>query len=307
MPANIPVIEDILTRIKETYQPILPNCPAPLPQGFSKGDVSTLLRHIQVFVQLLVQNALLSGNARSIALLERVNEKMLLESASAPCRKVDLGALLPGVGPVELREQASLWQEPLLMYFMGGQYQGRRLGQPREAALQELRGLVPLADAKYLPCFETKPTKPRCRFSGLEDNLLYVGVSEHSSRNLRVLKELYLPEKECHEIKHRYKNLSCVKAEDSAIKRWRFKQRAPLTPAEEQTLLGAVARHGEKWPLIARYYLVDRSRSDLEAYWREFEPKKRKATVPDQDPPEVRFQGRRFRVIEGLTFEYDSL
>jgi hypothetical protein len=74
------------------------------------------------------------------------------------------------------------------MYFMGGQYQVRHT--------PGATGTHTTADAKHLPCFERPAHKASCR-------------------NLKVLKKLYLPEKECREIKHSYQNLSWVKAEDS--------------------------------------------------------------------------------------------
>ena len=43
--------------------------------------------------------------------------------------------------------------------------------------MKTIVSLIPLSDHKYLPSFETKPSKPRCKFSGIEDNLLYIGVS----------------------------------------------------------------------------------------------------------------------------------
>jgi hypothetical protein len=166
------------------------------------------------------------------------------------------------------------------MYFMGGQYQGRRL--------PGAMGTRATADAKHLPCFERPAHKASLPVLGAVGRLLYVG-QRALFRNLRVLKKLYLPEKECREIKNSYKNLSSVKVEGSReALAFQAAGVSPLLRSRPCWVQSpATTRSGPHSPLI------DCSRCDLEACLYKFGPKKRKATAPRPEPSKVQVKGQR--------------
>ncbi len=89
---------------------------------------------------------------------------------------------------------------------------------------------MPLRTPSTCPASRAQPTKPLAGYPGCRTAALRGSASIF--RNLRVLKKLYLPEKECREIKHSYYNLSCVKAEDSH-KALAYQAAGAPHPAEE--------------------------------------------------------------------------
>ena len=56
-------------------------------------------------------------------------------------------------------------------------------------------------------------TNNRRKFTYLDDNLLLVGLREYGYKEMDLIKKQYLPSKTTNEIKHRYKNLTCAKAD----------------------------------------------------------------------------------------------
>jgi len=82
-----------------------------------------------------------------------------------------------------------------------------------------------------------------------------------------VIKLRWLPNKSSSELKHRYKNLTCAKAMDNIIKRWKNQHALPLEDWEERQLARAVRWFGptqtNRWPIISRCFLPNRAPSFL--------------------------------------------
>jgi hypothetical protein len=78
-----------------------------------------------------------------------------------------------------------------------------------------------------------------------------------------LIRTQWLPSKTSPELKHRYKNLTCAKAEDNIIKNWKISHNLPLDDWEERQLARAVRWFGptltNRWPIISRCFLPNRS------------------------------------------------
>lgn len=74
----------------------------------------------------------------------------------------------------------------------------------------------------------------RRKFTLLDDNLLLLGLRTYGYKEMDIIKLLWLPNKSTSELKHRYKNLTCAKALDNIIKRWKNQHALPLNDWEER-------------------------------------------------------------------------
>lgn len=74
----------------------------------------------------------------------------------------------------------------------------------------------------------------RRKFNLLDDNLLLLGVRQYGYKETEMIRVQWLPTKTNNEIKHRYKNLTCAKADTNIIKVWKNTHNIPLTDFEER-------------------------------------------------------------------------
>ena len=68
----------------------------------------------------------------------------------------------------------------------------------------------------------------------MDDNFLLMGLRQFGYKEVEAIRNAWLPNKHHNEIKHRYKNLTCAKASDNIIKRWKYTHNIPLTDYEER-------------------------------------------------------------------------
>lgn len=69
----------------------------------------------------------------------------------------------------------------------------------------------------------------RRRFNYIDDNFLLLALKAFgSSKEFEAIRDNWLPMKNCNEIKHRIKNLTCRRSPDNMIKRWKFEHLLPL-------------------------------------------------------------------------------
>ena len=95
-----------------------------------------------------------------------------------------------------------------------------------------------LQDMEYSPQIETSMRQPlvfpfygnnRRKFSYIDDTFLFHAMREQGGiRYLDVIRDNWLPKKSTNEIKHRIKNLTCMRAPDNAIRRWKNIHSQPL-------------------------------------------------------------------------------
>jgi hypothetical protein len=77
-----------------------------------------------------------------------------------------------------------------------------------------------------------------------------------------LIRQNWLPNKSSAEIKHRYKNLTCAKAPDNIIKRWKLTNIMPLSENELKLLAKGIKWFGantNRWTLISRCFLPNRN------------------------------------------------
>eukprot|EP00347_Sterkiella_histriomuscorum_P003024 403365884 len=102
----------------------------------------------------------------------------------------------------------------------------------------------------------------RRKFSYVDDNFLLLGLRQYGYKEVEQIRDNWLPNKTTNEIKHRYKNLTCAKAPDNIIKRWKVTHNIPLNDNEEKLLAKAVKWFGantNRWVLISKCFLPNRS------------------------------------------------
>ena len=74
----------------------------------------------------------------------------------------------------------------------------------------------------------------RRKFTHVDDNFLLLGLRQYGYKEIELIKQNWLPNKTSNEIKHRYKNMTCAKAPDNIIKRWKNTHNVPLNENEEK-------------------------------------------------------------------------
>jgi hypothetical protein len=71
--------------------------------------------------------------------------------------------------------------------------------------------------------------KKRRKFDYIYDYLLMLGLTFHGKKNIDLVQRLWLDTKSISEIKHRIKNLTCMKAPNNVIKAQKFLSEVGLT------------------------------------------------------------------------------
>lgn len=108
--------------------------------------------------------------------------------------------------------------------------------------------------------------KKRRKFDNVDDHLLMIGLLTHGKKNIQTVQQLWLDSKSPQEIRHRIKNLTCLKAPDNIIKKWKNMNDSILTKHEFFLFLKGIQWFGikKKWSIISRYFLPERSSDYLE-------------------------------------------
>jgi hypothetical protein len=71
--------------------------------------------------------------------------------------------------------------------------------------------------------------KKRRKFDYIYDYLLMIGLTHHGKRNIEIIQRLWLDSKSVPEIRHRIKNLTCHKAPNNIIKKYKYYCDSPLS------------------------------------------------------------------------------
>ena len=110
--------------------------------------------------------------------------------------------------------------------------------------------------------------KKRRKFDNIHDHLLMIGLLTHGKKNIETVQQLWLESKTSQEIRHRIKNLTCFKAPDNIIKKWKTMNDSILSKHEFFLFLKGIQWFGfkKKWNAISRYFLPERSAEYLEEY-----------------------------------------
>lgn len=86
-----------------------------------------------------------------------------------------------------------------------------------------LRKYHPLIQDSYIPQ-AYQLNKVRCKFTPLDEDLLYQGLLKHGSKRLDQIQKEFLWEKTLKQIKNKYKNSICSHAQMNKIKQWKLNQ-----------------------------------------------------------------------------------
>jgi hypothetical protein len=110
--------------------------------------------------------------------------------------------------------------------------------------------------------------KKRRKFDNVDDHLMMIGLLTHGKKNIETVQQLWLDSKTPQEIRHRIKNLTCLKAPDNIIKKWKNMNDSILNKQEFYLFLKGIQWFGikKKWNVISRYFLPERSSDYLEEY-----------------------------------------
>lgn len=118
-------------------------------------------------------------------------EEILLNKTGRPVShsRINLTDFLPSKEKrepllVDLPPQVSIYQEPLL-YLMFHKTTHRQLfdaSLERSATKDMLKGLAPFVNPLYLPVEEETDSKPKGKFSALDDRLFLLGLIHYSSK-----------------------------------------------------------------------------------------------------------------------------
>ena len=115
-------------------------------------------------------------------------------------------------------------------------------------------------------CMNTFLNRKRKKFGNIHDHLLMIGLLTHGKKNIDLVQQLWLDSKTPQEIRHRIKNLSCLKASENVVKKWKNLNDTLLTKQEFYIFLKGIQWFGvkKKWNVISRYFLPERSSEYLE-------------------------------------------
>ena len=111
--------------------------------------------------------------------------------------------------------------------------------------------------------------KMRKKFNYIDDSLLLLGIYFHGKKNYEIIKQLWLPQRSNEEIKHRIKNLVCQNAPLNIIKKFKTMNENPLNQKDFLKFLKGIEWFGlkNKWNLISRYFLPERTSDYLENFF----------------------------------------
>ena len=114
-----------------------------------------------------------------------------------------------------------------------------------------------------------KKKKMRKKFNYVDDSLLLLGIYFHGKKNYDNIKQLWLPGRSTEEIKHRIKNLVCQNAPHNIIKKYKSMNENPLNAKDFLKFLKGIQWFGlkNKWNLISRYFLPERTSDYLENFF----------------------------------------
>lgn len=153
--------------------------------------------------------------------------------------------------------------------------------------------------------------KTRRKFDQIADHLLLIGLTHHGKKNLEGIQQLWLPSRSIEEIKHRIKNLTCQSAPDNLIKRQKTYNEEMLSIDDFKLFLKGIEWFGckNKWNVISKYYLPERSSDYLEELFKLLiEMKVFPAELDTTSNNEIKKNKKKYiKVNEDLIKEYQML
>ncbi|KAL4479267.1 hypothetical protein ABPG72_011479 [Tetrahymena utriculariae] len=270
---------------------------------FEKYHLQELVEQTEIMIQLLIQNIFLanteSTQQQTYNLLTKMIEKrdQVLARIGQDNKLISYGIPFEFFLNEESRAkdqqpqedfipQMSIFQSPLLNILpQMKNLLKQKNNLTKEQIVDQLGSdYSPFINKLYLPTFTSNFGKnsSRSKFTPLDDNLLLQGLTKYgSSQNMEQIRNIFLQEKQTQEIKHRYKNLICSKAQPNPIKTWKNNQYSPLSESEIKLFLKGLKWFGteHKFNTISKYFFQNNRSGNLleqEFYNKEKLNKKRK-------------------------------
>ncbi|KAL4432677.1 hypothetical protein ABPG74_004970 [Tetrahymena malaccensis] len=270
---------------------------------FEKYHLQELVEQTEIMIQLLIQNIFLanteSTQIQTYNLLTKLIEKrdLVLARIGQDNKLISYGIPFEfllneesrakdQLPQVDFIPQMSIFQSPLLNILpQMKSLLKQKNNLTKEQIVDQLGSdYSPFINKLYLPTFTSNFGKnsSRSKFTPLDDNLLLQGLTKYgSSQNMEQIRNIFLQEKQTQEIKHRYKNLICSKAQPNPIKTWKNNQYSPLSESEIKQFLKGLKWFGteHKFNTISKYFFQNNRSGNLleqEFYNKEKLNKKRK-------------------------------
>ena len=235
---------------------------------FSHKQLQELARQRDMYLQLVIQNLMLSKDKQ----FKSKNYWLLFGFADFRDRALSQYPTLPKYdvpfikhpvtgSPMSFSPQLSIFQSPLLDL---SQSIYKRLLQDHNAeGVRTFLQKCALINNKLLPITKNSinGSISRRKFTLVDDYLLLIGLEEFGYKEIQNVQKKWLAEKNVKEIKHRYKNLTCCKANENIIKTWKKADEQKLSKEENEELWKGFSWFGSvnKIPLIVKYFLPSRS------------------------------------------------
>jgi len=235
---------------------------------FSQKQLQELARQRDMYLQLVIQNVMLSKdkhfkhkNFWLLCNFIKHKDNALKQYPNLPKYTVPFIENPATKTPISFSPQLSIFQSPLID--LSAQIM-QRMSQDHnaEGVRSFLQGCA-LINPKLLPITKNSinGSISRRKFTSVDDYLLLIGLEEFGYKEIQNVQKKWLPEKNVKEIKHRYKNLTCCKANENIIKSWKKADEQKLTKEENDELWKGFSWFGSvnKIPLIVKYFLPNRS------------------------------------------------
>lgn len=129
-----------------------------------------------------------------------------------------------------------------------------------------LYNMAPFIQRDWIPIPSklSSNSSQRAKFSLLDDRLILLGLKHFGEKNIEAIQHYYLKTKKSKEVQFRYKNLICSRANKNEVKQWKGLSVAPLSREERKRLKCGQKWYGDKWKLISKNLLFNRSPAFLQ-------------------------------------------
>ncbi|CAD8091186.1 unnamed protein product [Paramecium sonneborni] len=239
---------------QQKYQTILPNQDVKFTLVQS-NQITQIFAQYEILVQLLIQNALFCKSEalrqKTIQMLEQLEKQ-----DHASLYSIDLSQFNDNPLAIEVSPLQSSFQLPLLK-----QYKTllESINKNFDDKIVILKKYIPLIQTSYLPQ-QYQISKVRCKFTPVDEDLLYQGLQKHGSKKLEAIQKEFLWEKTLKQIKNKYKNSICSNAQMNKIKTWKLSQYEYLNQKEVQQFIKGIQWFGkDKSQLIHKFFVTTRS------------------------------------------------
>lgn len=142
----------------------------------------------------------------------------------------------------------------------------RNSNEVNEASVQDGQDEAEQTESHPLKTENNFLGRKRKKFDSIHDQMLMLGLMHHGKKNIEIIQHLWVKSRSLQEIRHRIKNLTCKRAPENIIKKWKTLLESPLSKEEFLCFLKGIQWFGTKnrWSAISRYFLPNRTAEYIE-------------------------------------------